>query len=106
MEYVGKHAKKQHKRHGYQTDRYTPGEWNGLSCGHYRAQYFYKDSADRMAAMFEIAMLLHDVGIRFQITIWKDYFRLMISGRDYGEMPRAVYDMIREINMHYFTTNW
>ena len=105
-EYVGKHVKKTHRRHYYQNDRYFPGVWNGLCGGLSVAQYFYKDSVERMTAMFEIAMLLHDRGIRFTMTIWKDYYRILITGDDYRTMPKPTRDMIFDINMQHFTRNW
>jgi hypothetical protein len=105
-EYVGKHAKKQHRRYWYQNDRFTPGVWNGLCGGANVAQYFYKDSIERMMAMFEIAMILHEKGIRFTMTIWKDYYRIMIAGDDYRTMQKPTRDIIFDINMQYFTRNW
>lgn len=105
-EYIGKHAKKQHKRHSYQSQRYIPGTWNWTGGGVNRAQYFYAGDAGRMAAMFEIAMLLHERGIRFTMTIWKDYYRILISGSDYNAMTEATRKTIFDINMQHFTGNW
>lgn len=105
-EYVGKHAKKQHRRHSYQSMRYVPGTWNGLCGGANRAQYFYAGDMWRMIAMFEIAMLLHEKGIRFTITIWKDYYRILITGDDYNKMPESIRDTVFNINMNYYSENW
>lgn len=106
-EYIGKHAKKQHKRHPYQQMRFCPYMWNGLCGGHYYAQYFYADDENRMCAMFEIARILHQRGIRFTMAIWKDYYRIRVGRNDYEIIMGSEIDkMIDGINHKYRTENW
>ena len=57
------------KRHSYQTNRYTPGVWNGLGGWTHCAQYFNMESSERVAAMMDIAELLRKNGIEFVATI-------------------------------------
>ena len=93
------------KRHPYQTNRYTPGVWNGLGGWTHCAQYFNMESKDRVAAMMCIAELMRKSGIPFEATMWKKYCRLKITKRDYMAMPEAIKAEIRNINVNH-TENW
>ena len=106
QEYIGKHAKKRRNRSPYQSNRYIPGFWNGLNGGTHRAQYFRSGSANRMCAMFEIANILHEYGVRFTITIFKDYYRVMVKDKELCSIPREAKDKIMEINVRYYTKDW
>ena len=93
------------KRHSYQTNRYTPGVWNGIGGWTHCAQYFNMESAERVAAMMDIAELLRKTGIEFAATIWKKYCRLIIAKADYRSMPETVKRTIESINASN-TKNW
>ena len=93
------------KRHSYQTNRYTPGVWNGLGGWTHCAQYFNMESSERVAAMMDIAELLRKNGIEFVATIWKKYCRLIIPKADCKAMPEVLKTTIANINASN-TKNW
>ena len=85
-------------RHSYQTNRYTPGTWNGLNGWTHCAQYFNTESKDRVSALLEITELLRKNRVCFEATIWKKYCRVKISYRDYRSMPEKLTGAIQRIN--------
>ena len=93
------------ERHSYQTNRYTPGVWNGLNGWTHCAQYFSMESEERVAAMMDISKLLRENGIDFEATIWKKYCRVKITWRDYRLMPEMLKSKIASINASN-RTNW
>jgi len=88
-------------RYSYQTFRFKPGYWNGLFGGVYKAQYFRKESGDRVAAMMEIVELLRVHGISFSAVRWKEYYRICISADELEGMSRELSEEIFKINKEY-----
>lgn len=85
----------------YRPKRYYPGYWNGLQGWRYCAQYFNINSEDRVTAMMEVASALRSHGIKYTITRWKDYCRVMIAKNDYLAMSDRLKERITNINIKY-----
>ena len=82
----------------YRPKRYYPGYWNGLQGGMNFAQYFNINSEDRVSAMMEVASALKSHGIKYTITRWKDYCRVMIAKNDYLSLSDRLKGRIARIN--------
>lgn len=89
------------KRYCGTSDRYRPGFWNGLNGGTNYGQYFDMEDENRVREMTEIASVLHEHGIMYQITKLKRQYRIMISKRDYLHMDETARETICDINMHH-----
>ena len=89
------------KRYHCQNKRYNPGFWNGLHGGTYYGQYFDMEDENRVREMTEIASVLTEHGIRYQLSKLKRQYRIMITENDYLQMDEIVRETILDINIHH-----
>ena len=89
------------KRYRCNEQRYRPGFWNGLNGGVNYGQYFDMDDENRVREMTEVASVLKEHGINYQLTKLKRQYRIMISKRDYLHMDEIARETILDINMHH-----
>ena len=89
----------------YRPSRYAPGYWNGLHGWKSCAQYFNRESGERVTAMMEVSEVLRRHGVAFSVERWKKYYRIMITNRAYKALPKVAKDTIAKINQKY-SGNW
>lgn len=82
-------------------DRYRPGFWNGLNGGTNYGQYFDMEDENRVREMVEVASVLNEHGIKYQLSKLKRQYRIMITERDYLHMDAIARETILDINMHH-----
>ena len=89
------------KRYYCKNDRYRPGFWNGLNGGANYGQYFEMEDENRVREMTEVASVLNEHGIRYQLSKLKKQYRIMITENDYRNMDEIARETILDINMHH-----
>lgn len=85
----------------YCNARYNPGYWNGLHGGRFYGQYFDMEDENRVREMAEVASVLNEFGIRYQLSKLKRQYRITISERDYLHMDALARETILDINRHH-----
>ena len=81
--------------------RYYPGYWNGINGGMKYGQYFDMEDENRIREMTEVASVLNEHGIRYQLTKLKRQYRITISESDYLHMNEIAKETILDINRHH-----
>lgn len=89
------------KRYSCMNDRYRPGFWNGLNGGANYGQYFDMEDENRVREMTEVASVLNEHGIRYQLSKLKRQYRIMIRKSDYLHMDEIARETILDINLHH-----
>ena len=89
----------------YRPSRYAPGYWNGLHGWKSCAQYFNRESGERITAMMEICEVLRRHNVMFSVDRWQKYYRIKISYSTYKALPKLAKDTIAQINQKY-RANW